>query len=128
LRPMVPHRAQVSLDTRGILRIVHPSGSRIAGDDFGELVALHEKLAGSKPVPVLVDARGVRFMTRLARQTGASEQVGRLTSRMALLIGGPVSTMIGNFFLRVSKPAFEARLFTEMEAAERWLLSGEVRV
>jgi hypothetical protein len=40
---------------------------------------------------------------------------------MAVLVGDPLSRMLGNFFLRVSRPAYPTRIFTDEAAARRWL-------
>lgn len=115
-------RAQVFLDPRGIFRIIHPRGSRIDLDDVLWIRTRHQQIAGSKKLPVLVDARNVRSMSLTARRAAAGPDIARITSRMVVLVGGPVSAVIGNFFMRVARPPYPTRLFTDLEAAEAWLL------
>jgi hypothetical protein len=114
--------ATVVLDQRGILRVTYVREARVELEDILKIRALHEKLAGGRRIPVLVDARRVRSMSLKARRAAAGPEVARITSRSVVLVGGPVSAVIGNFFLRVARPKYPTRLFTDIDAAERWLL------
>ncbi len=38
-----------------------------------------------------------------------------------LLIGSPVSRVIGNFFMGLNKPIYPTKLFTDPQKAIRWL-------
>jgi hypothetical protein len=110
----------VSLDPRGFLKVVHNTAV-VAPVDFDEVLEKHRELAKSRRVPVLVDARLVSSMSHAARSAAASSEVAALTSRVGILVNGPVSTIIGNFFIRVSHPLVPTRLFTDRFEAEEWL-------
>jgi hypothetical protein len=43
-----------------------------------------------------------------------------------LIIGGPLSRIIGNFFLSVNKPLYPARLFDNEASALAWLQASVV--
>jgi len=120
----VHERAQVFLDPRGIFRISYSPGSRIELDDVKWIRARHQQAAGARKIPVLVDARNVRSMSLAARRAAAGPEIARITSRLVVLVGGPVSAVIGNFFMRVARPPYPVRLLTEVEAAEAWLLES----
>lgn len=114
--------AQVRLDARGIFRIVYQYGRRIELDDVLWIRTRHQHAAGAARIPVLVDVRNIRAMSLTARRAAAGAEIARITSRMAVLVEGPVSAVIGNFFIRVTRPPYPVRLFTNVEAAEAWLL------
>jgi len=118
----VRERAQVFLDPRGIFRIIHPPGARVELEDVLWIRARHQQAAGSRKIPVLVDARSIRAMSLTARRAAAGAEIARVTSRCVILVGGPVSALIGNFFMKVARPPYPTRLFTDVEAAEAWLL------
>jgi len=122
---MTQLQAEVFLDAHGILRVVHPRGIRVAVDEARRIRDAHEKACGGSKVPVLVDARGVASVTLEARRMGAGPEVARLTSRLAILVGGPVSALLGNFFQQVTRPIYPTRMFTEVESAEAWLLDQD---
>ena len=44
-----------------------------------------------------------------------------LSSAVAMVVGTPVSRMMGNLFIRVNKPPFPARLFDNEACAVAWL-------
>lgn len=77
-------------------------------------------LTGGRPAPLLVDTRHSGGQDRAARQ----EFVGRsdLVRAVALIVESPLSRMMGQFFINVSKPVVSTRLFEDEAAAEAWLL------
>jgi anti-anti-sigma regulatory factor len=119
-----PQGAKVCVDERGILRIVIEPGARLDDDSTRQMMARTFELAAGRQLPTLVDARGVRAMSLGARQLAASDDVAAITKCLAILVGGPVSVVIGNFFMRVTRPRYPTRLFTDMGEAERWLVDG----
>lgn len=90
-------------------------------DDAKENVEAIYQLTGKRSL-VLVDSRGVRWQSREAREHFVSADASRATAAVALLIGSPVSRVLGNFFLRFEKHRFPTALFSDQEAAVRWLL------
>ena len=77
------------------------------------------QLTGGRQSPLLVDARDVGPQDRSARNEFARR--GDLVSAVALIVGTPLSRMLGNFFLGVSKPMAPTRLFDDEAAALTWL-------
>lgn len=71
--------------------------------------------------PVFVDIRAVRWASSEARGRGSSELGEFVASAVALLVGSPVSRIVGSLFLRMSTPPFPLRLFTSYDEAMRWL-------
>jgi len=85
------------------------------------VAAAHVRAAAGQPRPILVDMRGVVSVARDARGVAAGADVVAATSRMALLVGNPVTRVIGNFFSRVTTPGYPTRLFTSEAEARVWL-------
>ncbi len=105
----------------GILRITFPPGDTFDAASALMAVAEHRSVAAGRKLPTLVDVSNLRSMDREARELVSGPAVASVTARLAIVVGGPVSAMIGNFFLRVTKPQYPTRLFESREAAERWL-------
>jgi hypothetical protein len=80
-----------------------------------------KKLSKGKKVPVFTDMRGLKSMTREARLFLSGEDAAQVTSAAALLIGSPLSKVIGNFFMGINKPPYPTKLFTSEEKALQWL-------
>lgn len=70
--------------------------------------------------PVLVDMRGIRSVTREAREYLAGEGT-RLIKAGALLVESPLSRTLGNIFLWINKPEVPTRLFSDEKEAKEWL-------
>ncbi len=90
--------------------------------DAQEALAATGKLAGGKRLPVLVDIRGLKYQTREAREEFVSENAASFTAAVALLVGSPVSRMIGNFFLRHGNHRTPTQLFSQETVAISWLM------
>jgi hypothetical protein len=97
-------------------------GCEMALDDAKENVAAIYELAGRSRSLVLVDSRGVRWQSREARDYFTSENAAEATSAVALVVGSPISRVLGSFFLRFEKHRFPTALFDDEAKAIRWLL------
>jgi hypothetical protein len=89
--------------------------------DAVENIAATAKLTGGRRLPALIDLRRVRSQSADARAYLAGPDANRVSIAVALLIGTPISRVIGNFYLGVNRPTVPTRLFTELAEAERWL-------
>ncbi len=105
----------------GILRLLFVDGGVANRDTVASVVEAHIQVAGERPWPTLVDTRGLRSADRAARALAAGERVTAVVSRMALLVGGPLSAVIANFFVRVTGPTYPIRVFSDEERALAWL-------
>ena len=109
------------LDEDGILRAVTDTGAEETLDDVKGNVAAFVKLSGGIRRPTLVDIRGAKSITREGRQYYRGEELTKVQSVLALLVGSPVSRILGNFFLGLNKMPHPARLFTSEAEAIKWL-------
>lgn len=98
-------------------------GVEVSLDDAKENVEVTSKLTGGKKMPVLVDLRKLRAQSTDARAYLAGAEATRVTKAVALLIGSPLSRMIGNFYLGYNRPQVPTRLFTVEAEAEAWLMT-----
>lgn len=90
--------------------------------DAKENIAAIFEIAGRKRTLVFVDSRGVRWQSREAREYFVSPDAARATLAIALLVGSPVSRVLGNFFMRFERHVFPTALFDDEDNAIRWLL------
>lgn len=96
-------------------------GCRVTAENTPEVVHAHLAAAGGAKRLTLADVRGVRAASREALALGASSEVAAVTRRMAILVGSPVSRVLGNLFIRVRRPDFPTRLFGDEGSARAWL-------
>jgi len=74
-----------------------------------------------RPRPVFADSRKMRSADILSMRYAAGPETASLGTRLAILVGSPVSRMIGSVFLGLAKPPYPTRLFTSEDAAVAWL-------
>ena len=89
--------------------------------DHEENVVAIARVSGGTKRPQLINIHKVKWADRESRQYGASEAVAEVVAALAILISSPVGTMIGNFWLKISKPSYPSKLFTSEAQAIDWL-------
>ena len=109
------------MEDDGIVRAIDFPNAEERLADAKENVAAVVKVSKGEKYPVLVDGRNVKSITREARAYYAGGEIANAISAMAVLIGAPVSRMIGNFYLSFSNPKLPAKLFTSETQALEWL-------
>ena len=108
------------LDDDNIIRYVVNPGMDESLDDVIEVVKAFDEIRKDKIYPFLGDIRGAKSISREARQYVAKSIV---SSASAIIVGSPVSQMLGNFVLRFHRSEIPQRLFTSEDEAIEWLKS-----
>lgn len=105
----------------GIVRTKIKKGAEVTVEYARENSDAVNSLFTGKKFPLLIDSRGIKSMSREARNQFTTK--GRETSALAfaIIIDSPVSRVIGNFFMGINKPAVPTRLFDNEIEAEKWL-------
>lgn len=120
--PIETRACTFEVDPRGFIRATMRDGIELDLADAQEALQATARLCDGRRMPVLVDSRGLKFQTKAARDHFVSDKAERITRAVALLVGSPVSRMIGNFFIRQSGPNIPTQLFTDEETAVAWLV------
>lgn len=110
---------RMSLRPDGIVQLVWAPRVAMGLDDAIAATEAMAQLTGGRRTPLLVDTRDVGPQDRAARMEFVRR--GDLVSAVALIAGTPLSRMMGNFFLSVSKPMAPTRLFEDEASALAWL-------
>ena len=77
------------------------------------------RLPGGRRCPLLVNMLDTCPQDRKTRAVWTRRS--DLLSAVGLVVGTPLSRMVGNLFLTVSRPPFPIRLFDNEESAVAWL-------
>jgi len=113
--------AEVFAEPDGTVVLRFVPGARLTAERTAEVVHAHVAAAAGQKRPTLADVRGLSATDRGSRELAAGPEIVAVVLRMALLVGNPVSRVLGNFFLRVTGPAYPTRIFSDEAAARRWL-------
>ena len=110
------------LESDGILRFRCFPGAALTEDDARANVEACIAASEGRLRPCIVDMSQVLGIDRSARRYHSSyEHSGRHYLAIALLVGSPLSRVIGNFFVGLNRSTFPLRLFTSEEEAIAWL-------
>lgn len=115
--------ATIRVRDDGILHVVARPGTRFDGPLTEELFATYESVGTGGPFLVLNDIRGVASSSPESRDLASSDRSTALHTALALVVDSRISRMMGNLFLTLSRPKFPTRLFSDEDAATRWLLA-----
>lgn len=113
--------ADIWLGEDGIIRVISLPSVEVTLEDIKEINGHLAILSMGKKIPIFDDIRGVKSITREARLFTSSAEAVQVGRAVALLIGSPVSKVIGNFFLGINKTPYPTRLFTSEVEAVKWL-------
>lgn len=94
---------------------------RLDLDIAKECVNLRLEASGERFFPTLIDATGLKSVTKEARDYFGSEEGSRNIVASALIINSVVGKFLTNFFLQINKPKVPIRVFTDKRDAVNWL-------
>jgi hypothetical protein len=113
--------ARLRLGDDGIVRIIWVPGAEVTLEDAKETMAAYLKLNKGKRLPLFVDTKTMKSLSRDARKYYAGEEAAKVASAVAIIVGTPVSRVLGNFYLGLSNPHLPSRLFSSESEALEWL-------
>ena len=116
--------SELWLDDHNIVHMKFPAKNvKINIADSREIYEGRMKLPNTDTKQLLlVDLRTNPKPDREARDFTKSTEVVNITKAMAMLVGGPWSKVLGNFFIGFNRAKFPVSLFTKDEEAVDWLL------
>ncbi|MES2590779.1 MAG: hypothetical protein V4608_02755 [Bacteroidota bacterium] len=74
-----------------------------------------------KSYPILSNIRAIKNISKPARDFLATEKGCEGITAAAVLIDSPLGSMIGNFFISISRPLRPTKIFTDEADAKKWL-------
>lgn len=96
-------------------------GAEVTLSDAKENIAVTARLTRGRRALLMIDLRPCRSQSSEARNYFAGPEATQVSLAVALIIGSPISRVIGNFFLGFNRPEVPTRLFTSENEAEGWL-------
>jgi hypothetical protein len=118
---IVTRVTEVWVEADGIARVIHVPGAEVTLEDAKETMAAYLKLNQGRRMPLFVDTKAMKSMSRETRKYYAGEEAAKVASAAAIIVGTPASRVLGNFYLGLSNPHLPSRLFSSEEEALEWL-------
>ena len=113
--------AMISMVEPGIVRIIYKADAWVTIAEARENVDAVAKVVGGVHSPIFNDIRPISTIDRDSRQYFVGDEAGEVTSATALLVGSPISRVIGNFFIGLNRSQWPVRMFSEESEAMVWL-------
>ncbi len=108
----------------GILFSEGAPGFNMTLEDAQECTRITNELQGFQAKPLMCDLTNIASMTYECRKHFSGDVHAETYTKCALIIGNPVSRILGNFFIGLNRPKKPVRLFTSQEKAVAWLKSN----
>lgn len=113
--------AKIWLGEDGMVRAVLSPNAQVTLADAKEHIEALVKVCEGKKRPILVDMSRTKSLDAEARAYYTVEEGPKIEQATALLVGSPVSKIIGSFALGLNKPVYPTKLFTSEDKAIEWL-------
>ncbi len=105
----------------GIYFLIHKKSKKGTLETAKEELKAHKELSSGKKMPLFADVRGMKGANPEARDYGNSEEVTSTYSAVGILIGSAFTRVIGSLFMKINKPPYPVKMFTEQKEAVKWL-------
>ena len=112
---------QVYVLAKNIYKLKLQSNIELDANDAIEIRSNFLSLSNGKKWGVLVDAENFFSTTSEFRQLSASKEYTDLRLALAIVTNSMATKIIGNFFIKVNKPASPTKLFSDEKQAFEWL-------
>jgi hypothetical protein len=110
------------MDKDGFLYQDYPPGTEITIEDsLGELKIYRSTFCKEVKRPIIVDISNIKTVSKESRNIYSSDEMGDTISAAALIVSNPVSRIMGNFYMGISKTKMPVRMFTRVDEAKKWL-------
>ena len=103
----------------GVVQVVWAPQTTVLLEDATAALEAMAQLTGGRRSPLLVDMRDTGPQDRATRAVWARPSVP--LSAVALIVGSPLSRMMGNLFISANRPTTPTRLFNDEASALAWL-------
>ncbi len=104
--------------------VLHSSYSKEIDIDLQiaqEVVSYRVMYQENQDYPVVAYGEPVNSMTKEARDFFANDVGLKNVTALAIVINNALEKMLGNFYIKVSKPKVPTKLFTDLDSAIDWV-------
>ena len=125
--PITTAAHRIWVDELGILRLEVLPGGEVDLREAEAAMAASVALAQGRPLPVLVDLRQLRRITREARiYMGSSEEGRAIIAAFAFVVSSSLTRTFANFFLHLNRfrQPFPVKIHGDVEHARAWLIAA----
>lgn len=117
----------VRLEIReGILFVTYKKGITLTIDKAKELIEIRKQFTANKPYPILIKDEGIITGDKATRDYLSNKGTEGLTAG-AFVLKSIYSTLLFNFYLKITNPKIPSLTFTDEKKAIEWLSQYKVK-
>jgi hypothetical protein len=105
----------------GIFYLSYKQGLVITHDIALEIVRLRLQFSENTAFPLLITDHGILGMDKSARDWFSSEEGTCQITACALVLNTVYSRVLGNFFIKLTRPLIPVKIFNDQARAQEWL-------
>jgi hypothetical protein len=106
-----------------VMYLVFKEGAELDVKEVKEMIVAAETLAGKKPYLLFSDVRNHISISTEGRKIAADRKEAPFVIANAVLTNNLALKLTANFFVKVNKPHFPLKVFTDEFKAKIWLMS-----
>ncbi|MDH4262761.1 MAG: hypothetical protein OEV78_06945 [Spirochaetia bacterium] len=118
--------AKLSLEDE-ILHLTIDYKNGITIDDAKEIVSAAIKLSKGEKFLCIMKSLNYSLPSREVRAYPVHDEVAKYIQAIAFIAINPVANIAARFFIKISKPPFPFKLFTDEEEAIKWLKNFQIK-
>ncbi|MCK4751763.1 MAG: hypothetical protein KAT15_32125 [Bacteroidales bacterium] len=108
----------------GMMHQTYENNTELSKEDSArEMEIYKDEFCKEGSRPILVDLYNIKTVSKESRGIYSSKETAIYLSAAALLVGNPVSRIIGKFYLGINKTCMPVKMFTNTEEATDWMKS-----
>ena len=116
-------KVHISLVEPGIILNRVKENSTLEVEDVELMKKYNMELAGGKPYCVLIISEPLSTVSKEARALASSKEFQQITIAKAFVTNNLGHIAVGNFYIKVNRPAIKTKVFKSEEKAMKWLRS-----
>ena len=105
----------------GILYLIYQQEAVVDKEAAIYLIKERHKMTNKVSYPMFVDLRGMKYITRDAREELKKGDGIKYVTAGAFLINNTIIRILSDYFIKFDKPPIPIKLFTDQEKALQWL-------
>jgi hypothetical protein len=106
---------------KGIFYLSYKQGLVISLEIAREIVRMRLQFAENTAFPILITDLGIVGMEKNARDWFSSEEGTCQITACALVLNTVYSRVLGNFFIKLTRPLIPVKIFNDHAKAQEWL-------
>lgn len=112
---------EIRLYESGVLENIVKKGEVVDVEDIKLLVKANLTVTGNKHYAALIDSEELASFTKEAMQYSAKKEISPKVLARALLVNNLSKRIVGNFYIKITRPAVTTKLFNDRAKALIWL-------